>query len=191
MSPIYLCIYMCVCIYIYICIQIHTYIFGKKKKKKDSYLQVGDRSVWIQGVLPQQTLLIQELPSPAVEGWLEEPIVENILQAVVESAQYALLGDPHRNIWIQPQTLLWRDRGQLELSIPKVLQSTTTPRNSHTKSEEKDEIGKTQSFPCQLVGGGEERGGKKVENQRRMRFSRSPPNLFCVVQGRLVFYKIL
>lgn len=158
MSPIYLCIYICVCIYIYICIQIHTYIFGEKKKK-DSYLQVGDRSVWIQGVLPQQTLLIQELPSPAVEGWLEEPIVENILQAVVESAQNALLGDPHRNIWIQPQTLLWRDRGQLELSIPKVLQSTTTPRNSHTKSEEKDEIGKTQSFPVGWRRGG--KGGKK------------------------------
>lgn len=43
-------IYMCVHIYLYI--DTHIYIWGKKKKK-DSYLQVGDRSVWIQGVLPQ------------------------------------------------------------------------------------------------------------------------------------------
>lgn len=43
--------------YIYVCAYIsvyrYTHIYLGKKKKKDSYLQVGDRSVWIQGVLPQ------------------------------------------------------------------------------------------------------------------------------------------
>lgn len=78
--------------------------------KKDSYLQVGDGSVGIQGVLPQQALLVQELPCSAIEGRLEEPVVEHILQAVVEGAQNALLGGPHGNVRIQPQTLLWRDR---------------------------------------------------------------------------------
>lgn len=77
---------------------IHTF----KKTQEDVYLQVGDGSVWIQGVLPQQTLLIQKLASPAVERRLEEPVVQNILQAVVQSAEDALLGNPHGNVWIQP-----------------------------------------------------------------------------------------
>ena len=90
----------------------HIYTVINIYIKKDSYLQVGDWSVGIQGVLPQQALLVQELPCSAIEGRMEEPVVEHILQAVVEGAQNALLGGPHGNVRIQPQTLLWRDRGQ-------------------------------------------------------------------------------
>lgn len=76
------------------------------------YLQVRDGGFWVQGVLPQQPLFVQELPRPAIEGRLEEAIIQDVLQAVVQGAKDALLGGPDGDIRVQAQTLLWRGEGK-------------------------------------------------------------------------------
>lgn len=62
------------------------------------------RGLW---VFPQQPFLIQELAVPPIAGWLEEPVVEYILQALVQGTQDSLLGHPHRGIWVKSNALLW------------------------------------------------------------------------------------
>lgn len=58
-------------------------------------------------VFPQQPFLIQELAVPPIAGRLEEPIVEYILQALVQGTQDSLLGHPHSGIWVKSNALLW------------------------------------------------------------------------------------
>lgn len=73
-----------------------------------THLQVGQGRVQVGRVLLQEPLLVQELAGAAPGGRLEEPVVERVLEAVVEGAEHALLGGPHGCGRVQAQTLLWR-----------------------------------------------------------------------------------
>lgn len=78
------------------------------------------RGLW---VFPQQPFLIQELAVPPIAGRLEEPIVEYILQALVQGTQDSLLGHPHGGIWVKPNALLWGEQRHGS-GMPKVIRAT-------------------------------------------------------------------
>lgn len=75
-------------------------------KRLQSYLQVGYRCGQRRWIFPQQSLFIKELSSSTIKCWLEESIIQNVLQAVVEGAQDALFGHPNWSIRVQPEALL-------------------------------------------------------------------------------------
>lgn len=80
------------------------------------YLQSRDALAdWLR-VLSKDAFFIQELAVPPVAGWLEQPVVENIFEALIERAQDPLLGDPHRRIRVEPHAflLVWGAEGSVE-----------------------------------------------------------------------------
>lgn len=80
------------------------------------YLQSRDALAdWLR-VLSKDAFFIQELAIPPVAGWLEQPVVKNIFEALIERTQDPLLGDPHRRIRVEPHAFLfgWRAEGSVE-----------------------------------------------------------------------------
>lgn len=71
-----------------------------------AHLQVGQGRVQVGRVFLQKPLLVQELPGAAPGGRLEEPVVERVLEAVIEGAEHALLGGPNGRGRVQAQALL-------------------------------------------------------------------------------------
>jgi hypothetical protein len=55
-------------------------------------------------------LLVQELASLSIVSWLEEAIVQHILQAVIQSTQDTLLRQPDRSVRIELHTFLEGER---------------------------------------------------------------------------------
>lgn len=60
---------------------------------------------WLR-ILSQQALFIQELAVPPIARRLEEPVVEDVFQALVEGAQDPLLGDPHGRVGVEAHAFL-------------------------------------------------------------------------------------
>lgn len=73
------------------------------------YLQGRDALADWLGVFPQDALLVQEPAVLAVPGWLEEAVVQDILQGLVECAQDPLLGRPHRGVRVETHAFLVED----------------------------------------------------------------------------------
>ena len=74
------------------------------------YLQGGDPLAGGGGVAPQQPLRIQEATLASLHGRLEQTIIQHVSQRLGQTAQDLLLSNPHRGVWIKPQTCLLRDR---------------------------------------------------------------------------------
>lgn len=82
------------------------------------HLQVGQGRVQVRRVILQEPLLVQELAGAAPGGRLEEPVVERVLEAVVEGAEHALLGGPHGRGRVQAQALLRAERARERRPAP-------------------------------------------------------------------------
>lgn len=70
------------------------------------YLQGGDALAHGLWVLAQKPLLVQELPVAPVAGRLEQPVVQDVLQALGQGAQDPLLRNPDSGIRVKPNALL-------------------------------------------------------------------------------------
>ena len=71
-----------------------------------AYLQVGHPFLEGLRVVPQQTLLLQELGVVAVGGRLEEAVVQHVPQRLRQGAEHLLLRPPHGRVRVKPETLL-------------------------------------------------------------------------------------
>ena len=72
----------------------------------EQYLQGRDALAHGLRVLAQQSLLVQELAIAPVAGRLEQPVVQDVLQALAQRAQNPLLCNPHRCIRVESNALL-------------------------------------------------------------------------------------
>lgn len=74
------------------------------------YLQGWDALADRLRILSEETLFVQELAVPPVARRLEEPVVEHVLQTLVERTQDALLGNPDSCVRVEAHAFL--SRGQ-------------------------------------------------------------------------------
>lgn len=81
---------------------------ASRPRGRRRYLQGGDALARGLRVLAQKPLLVQELPVAPVAGRLEQPVVQDVLQALVQGAQNPLLCDPHGRVRVKPKALLQR-----------------------------------------------------------------------------------
>lgn len=88
-----------------------------------SYLQGRHTLACGLWVFPEQPFFIQELAITPIAGRLEEPIVEDILQALVQCAQDPLLGHPHGGVWVKSNALLQGEQKH-ESGMPKIIRAT-------------------------------------------------------------------
>ena len=95
-----------------------------------SYLQTGDSLADWLGVLSQGALLVQELAVPAVGGGLEQTVVQDVLQALAQRAQDALLGRPHRGVWVETHAFL-TERENRQRPISRVQPGNISPSHPY------------------------------------------------------------
>lgn len=88
--------------------------------ERSHHLQIGHALLEGLRVLPQRTLLLQELGVVAVGGRLEEAVVEHVGQRLGQRTQDLLLGLPHRGVRVETKTLLQdREEEQEEVEEKK------------------------------------------------------------------------
>lgn len=88
------------------------------------------------GVFPQDPLLVQEAAVLAVPGWLEEAVVQDILQGLVERAQDALLGRPHCGVRVETHAFLVGDGGQMDTALSGGMNNTTSATKKRCADKE-------------------------------------------------------
>lgn len=79
------------------------------------YLQTWDTFAdWLR-IFPKDALLIQELAVPPIARRLKQPVVQDVLQALIERTQDPLLSNPDGGVRVEPHAFLMRKSARKKL----------------------------------------------------------------------------